>query len=52
MLDKLSITECRKFLKSHSNRINYPKIYEMIYFYVDCYDNNKSQYMIKDKRTN
>ena len=27
-----------------------PKIHAMIFHYVDCYDNNKSQYLIEDKR--
>ena len=50
MIDKLKIKECKKFLNSYENKTKYPKIHAMIFHYVDCYDNNKSQYLIEDKR--
>lgn len=49
MLQKLSIGECRRFLNKQSPK-DYPKLYPFIKFYVDEYDNYRSQYVIKDNR--
>jgi len=44
-MKKLSITECRKFLKDNKNK-QYENLYNMIKKYVKKYDNYESQYMI------
>ena len=45
-MKKLSITECRKFLKDKKN-MQFEKLYKMISKYVKKYDNYESQYMIQ-----
>tara|TARA_R100001443_G_C3344564_1_gene175296 strand:- start:542 stop:757 length:216 start_codon:yes stop_codon:yes gene_type:complete len=45
-MKKLSITECRKFLKDKKN-MQYENIFNMISKYVKKYDNYESQYMIQ-----
>ena len=45
-MKKLSITECRKFLKDKKN-MQYENIFNMISKYVIKYDNYESQYMIQ-----
>ncbi|QDP48001.1 MAG: hypothetical protein Tp1124DCM108671_36 [Prokaryotic dsDNA virus sp.] len=45
-MKKLSITECRKFLKDKKN-MQFENLYRMIKKYVDKYDNYESQYMIQ-----
>jgi len=45
-MKKLTITECRQFLKEKKN-IKYKNLYNMINKYVDKYNNYESQYMIQ-----
>ena len=45
-MKKLSITECRKFLKDKKN-MQFENLYRMISKYVKKYDNYESQYMIQ-----
>ena len=45
-MKKLSITECRKFLKDKKN-MQFENLYRMINKYVEKYDNYESQYMIQ-----
>jgi len=45
-MKKLSITECRKFLKDKKN-MQFQNLYRMIKKYVEKYDNYESQYMIQ-----
>jgi len=45
-LKKLSIKECRNFLKDKKSK-EYINLYNMILFYVNKYDNLESQYMIQ-----
>tara|TARA_R100000655_G_scaffold5625_3_gene17140 strand:- start:358 stop:567 length:210 start_codon:yes stop_codon:yes gene_type:complete len=44
-MKKLTITECRQFLKEKKN-IKYKNLYNMINKYVDKYNNYESQYLI------
>ena len=43
---KLTITECKKFLKDKKN-MQYENLYRMIQKYVSKYENYESQYMIR-----
>jgi len=45
-MKKLSITECRKFLKEKKN-MQFENLYKMINKYVEKYDNYENQYMIQ-----
>lgn len=45
-MKKLSITECRKFLKDKKN-MQFENLYRMINKYVEKYNNYESQYMIQ-----
>ena len=45
-MKKLSITECRKFLKDKNN-MQFENLYRMINKYVQKYDNYESQYLIQ-----
>jgi len=45
-MKKLSITECRKFLKNKKN-MQFVNLYKMISKYVEKYNNYESQYMIQ-----
>lgn len=45
-MSKLSITECRKFLKNKKN-MQFENLYKMISKYVEKYNNYESQYMIQ-----
>ena len=45
-LTKLTITECRKFLKDKKN-LQFKNLYNMIERYVKKYDNYESQYLIQ-----
>ena len=49
-MKKLTITECRKFLKD-SNNNKYINIYNLIDKYVNKYDNQESQYMIQTSQS-
>tara|TARA_Y100000310_G_C19946093_1_gene474755 strand:- start:5 stop:268 length:264 start_codon:yes stop_codon:yes gene_type:complete len=48
-LNKLSISECRKFLKDKKN-MQFKNLYAMITKYVSKYDNQESQYMIQTSK--
>ena len=45
-MSKLTITECRKFLKDNKNK-QYKNLYNMIKKYVEKYDKYEGQYMIR-----
>ena len=47
MVDKISKKEAREFVENFENRQKYPKIYAMLFHYLDLKENGKSQYMIK-----
>jgi hypothetical protein len=50
MIDKIPQKEAREFVENFENRQKFPKIYAMVFHYLDLYDNGKSQYVIKGRK--
>jgi hypothetical protein len=48
-IEKIPVMEARKFLNNFKNKTDYPKLHEMIFYYMDLRDKGQSQYIISSR---